>query len=218
MISLDALGFLWFNTNQILCVYYNLSSHLRIHNSTFVLKSYEQIMVQNFFPGVNFFLITILNANVHVSIPPNQTGWFSTNTVISSQLHDLFFISLIYQFIFGDCVLIAVYHINCLPSPILSDKIPFQLLYNQVPSVTHLRIFTAYVMQQWIIPNTNLIPLLDDTSLLDIHLIIKATYYMILKKTLFLWVGASFLTKPFLLFMKQHHSHTLLFYQIWSLT
>jgi len=41
----------------------------------------------------------------------------------------------------GDCVLVVIYLINDLPSPILSDKTPFQLLYNQFPSVTHLRIF-----------------------------------------------------------------------------
>ena len=41
---------------------------------------------------------------------------------------------------------------------------------------------------------------------------------MILKTTLLLLVGTWFFTKSFFLFMKQHHPHTLLSYQIWSLT
>jgi len=89
-----------------------------------------------------FFLDHDIETNIHVSIPSNKTGWLSANTIISSQLRDLFFINLIYLFVFwGDCVLTVVYLINCLPSLIMSDKTLFQLLYNQVPFVTHLSIF-----------------------------------------------------------------------------
>ncbi|CAL8990607.1 unnamed protein product [Prunus brigantina] len=41
----------------------------------------------------------------------------------------------------GECVLTAVYLINCLPSPLLSTKSPFELLYNHPPSFDHMRVF-----------------------------------------------------------------------------
>ena len=41
----------------------------------------------------------------------------------------------------GECVLIATYIINRLPSPLLKDKTFFELLYNQPPSLFHLKTF-----------------------------------------------------------------------------
>jgi len=116
----------------------------------------------------------------------------------------------------GDCVLTVVYLINHLPSSILSDKAPFLLLYNQVPYVTHLHIFGSpcYAIVNH---SKHKILMLDGASLLDIHLIIKATNYMILKTTLVLSVRMWFFTKVFFLFMKQHQPHTFMSYQIWSL-
>ena len=41
----------------------------------------------------------------------------------------------------GDFILTVAYLINCLPSPLLSQKSPFEVLYNKKPSYTHLRAF-----------------------------------------------------------------------------
>jgi len=41
----------------------------------------------------------------------------------------------------GECVLTATYIINRLSSPLLKNKSPFELLYNQPPSLPHLKTF-----------------------------------------------------------------------------
>lgn len=51
-----------------------------------------------------------------------------------------------------DVVLIAVYLINRLPSPITNKKSPFQILHNKLPSYEHLKTFRC-LYYPWIPPS-----------------------------------------------------------------
>lgn len=41
----------------------------------------------------------------------------------------------------GECVLTAAYLINRVPTPLLHDKSPFEVLYSKTPNYSHLKVF-----------------------------------------------------------------------------
>lgn len=45
----------------------------------------------------------------------------------------------------GECILAATYLINCTPSPILTSKLPHELLFNKPTSYTHLHLWLPLV-------------------------------------------------------------------------
>ncbi|GJZ71492.1 ribonuclease H-like domain-containing protein [Tanacetum coccineum] len=47
----------------------------------------------------------------------------------------------------SDCVLTVVYLINRLPSSVLNDKSPFELVYKRKPNLYHLRLYTRWILK-----------------------------------------------------------------------
>ena len=55
----------------------------------------------------------------------------------------------------GDYVLIAAYPINKFPSPLLNDKIPFELLFKRPPDYNHLKMFGCLCFASTIAQTSN---------------------------------------------------------------
>ena len=85
----------------------------------------------------------------------------------------------------GDCVLTAVYLINRLPKPFLQNKSPYEVLFKQFPSYSHLRTFGCLCFATDVSPN-------------------KHKFSLRARKSVFL--GYSFSIKGYKLFDLQSHS------------
>jgi len=79
----------------------------------------------------------------------------------------------------GECVLTDTYIINCLPPPLLKNESPFELLYNQPPSLSHQKLLVASVTQLLFHLSKNLIRAPENASSLVILTIKKHTNYLI---------------------------------------
>ena len=81
----------------------------------------------------------------------HQQTWVYTpqqNSIVEKKHQHLLSITIALQFqsnvpiqFWGECVLIAAYLINRLPSPLLNNKTHFELLFHKPPSYDHLRVF-----------------------------------------------------------------------------
>lgn len=79
----------------------------------------------------------------------------------------------------GESVLTDVYLINCTPTPLLSHKTPFEILYKQSPTYDHLRVFGYLCFATDMHPEHKFINVPANAFLFAIVLAKKLTRFMI---------------------------------------
>ena len=117
----------------------------------------------------NFFLKKDIECQRTCVYTPQQNGVVERkHRHILNTARALLFQSHLPLEFWGECVLTATYIINRLPSPLLKNKSPFEMLYNRSPSLSHLKTLVAYVTQLLFHLSKNLIRALDNESSLVI--------------------------------------------------
>ncbi|CAH9079345.1 unnamed protein product [Cuscuta epithymum] len=105
---------------------------------------------------LTFIILMVLFINYLVLKPLNRMVELKENINIYYKFLELFYFSPAYIWpltFWSDCILTAVHIINKLPSSILNNKSPFEMLFNHPPDYTHLKVFGCLAFASTITSN-----------------------------------------------------------------